>query len=55
MSLYMKPGKLMKNGQLQRCAESGAPRICVLRAFPGPHVDSTRRCLCRSGFEKYVP
>ena len=33
MGRNMKRGKLNCNRQLQRCAESGTPRICVPLAF----------------------
>ena len=35
MSRIEKRGSLLKDRQLQRCAESGTSRICVFRAFHG--------------------
>ena len=35
MGRVIKPGKLMRNGQLQRCVKSGTSRVCVSRAFQG--------------------
>ena len=37
MSRVMKSGKFRKRRLLQRCAESGAPRICFSLGFPEPH------------------
>lgn len=34
----MKSGKLSSRLQLQRCAESGALRICFCLGFPEPHT-----------------
>ena len=33
----MESGKFSIERQLQRCAESGAPRICFRLGFPEPH------------------
>ena len=35
MSRIEKRGSLLKDRQLQRCAELGTSRICVFRAFHG--------------------
>jgi hypothetical protein len=37
MSRIMKSGKFDRSRQLQRCAESGTPRICYYTGFPEPH------------------
>ena len=37
MSRIMKSGSFLKRRQLQRCAEFGAPRICLFLGFPEPH------------------
>lgn len=37
MSRTVKRGTFNSRRQLQRCAESGAPRICFSLGFPEPH------------------
>ena len=37
MSRIMKRGNFKNRQQLQRCAESGTPRICFCSGFPRPH------------------
>ncbi len=38
MSRNMKRGNFKDRHQLQRCAESGALRICFYLGFPRPHI-----------------
>jgi len=45
MSRIAKRGNFNSSRQLQRCAESGAPRSVATRAFHGLTIDSARRRL----------
>ena len=45
MSRIMKSGKFDRSRQLQRCAESGTPRICYYTGFQNLMMDSARRRL----------
>ena len=45
MVCNIEPGKFMNRQRLQRCAESGTPRICSCSGFPGPYVGQFEACL----------
>ena len=45
MGRNMKRGNFVNKWQLQRCAESGTPRICYYTGFQNLMMDSARRRL----------
>ena len=51
MSRITKSGKFMNLRQLQRCAESGAPRCCSCSGFPEPRDRQCEASPLIEGFE----